>query len=689
MFLNKLKQNLAGFAAVVIAGTALTAIAPANAAGTSVTTGEVSYTSVQRSNSTVTANSIVVAATVGANETISNVWANLELADSSHIFTAQSGDSIKLTATYANLTDNSTASYFSSSCTDWNSRLSVAPYTWTNGSDGCNSVNGSNNVVSKTTALTNLAAGTYDSLSINQNYNISDTSISSGDQLTLTVQAFLVRGGVDTALNLMTGNGNVSELLMNFNKVGTVNHTAAATDSYLNFNANFCVFKGENGVTNSTQIDVTVTNSVTGNNISYVSGDASIYGGMGSPITGTTSGNTRTYVLPASGWDVVRFSAWANVSSNDVTVGQTFTPVLSAVIHGTSTSVLDLCARSIPGMAAPTATPSNSTGVALSWTAPTLPVAGNWDNVRVYACPTTLNTCGNYSPMGMYYMASARPQFASNRSTGVIAVNATSYTANASNMQTYMTGPGQVATAWTTSSSLKYFVVYEDMDSPFYAVSALSAAVSAGGQVQQQVQNNVAPTVPTTIPVVAPIKVPVLGVAPGASLVLAGENMKSLTSVKIGANAATTKTTVAGLEIVVPADLAPGAHDLLIATSTGSTLFVGAIKVADPVVVAAKAAQAKAAASIAYRAPVDLTVSKSVTGSQAAQVKALASQYKNAKTAICEAIPASKATAASARAAAVKVCATIKAAIPGIKTMVVVGAPSGDKVNRVSSEIQG
>ena len=194
---------------------------------------------------------------------------------------------------------------------------------------------------------------------------------------------------------------------------------------------------------------------------------------------------------------------------------------------------------------------------------------------------------------------------------------------------------------------------------------------------------------PTNIPVVAPIKVPVLGVAPGASLVLAGENMKSLTSVKIGANAATTKTTVAGLEIVVPADLKPGAHDLLIATSTGSTLFVGAIKVADPVIVAAKAAQAKAAASIAYRAPVDLTVAKSVTGSQAAQVKALANQYKNAKTAICEAIPASKSSVASARAAAAKVCATIKAAIPGIKTIVVVGAPSGDKVNRVSSEIQG
>ena len=688
MFFNKIKQNLAGFAAVVIAGTALTAIAPANAVGTSVTTSQVGYTSVQRSTSTISANSITVAATVGADETLSNTWANLELADATHIFTAQSGDSIKLTATYVNVTDGSTASYMSASCTDWNARSSVSPYGWTYG-NGCTSVSGSNNVVSKTTALTSLAAGTYDNLSVNQNINLNDSSISSGDQLTLTVQAFLVRGGVDTAMNLATGNGNVNELMMNFNKVGTVNHTAGATDSYINFNSNFCVFKGENGVTNSTQIDVTVTNSVTGNNISYVAADASIYGGMGAPLTGTTSGNTRSFVLPASGWDVVRLSAWASVYANDVTVGQTFTPVLSAVIHGTSTSVVDVCSRSISGLAAPTATPSNSTGVDLSWTAPTLPVAGNWDIVRVYACPSTLNTCGNYTPSSGYYMPGARPQSATNRSSSMIAVNATTFTATSSNMQTYMTGPGQVASAWTTSASLQYFVVYEDAESPFYAVSALSSAVSAGGQVQQVQQNNVAPTAPTNIPVVAPIKVPVLGVAPGASLVLAGENMKSLTSVKIGANAATTKTTVAGLEIVVPADLKPGAHDLLIATSTGSTLFVGAIKVADPVIVAAKAAQAKAAASIAYRAPVDLTVAKSVTGSQAAQVKALASQYKNAKTAICEAIPASKSSVASARAAAAKVCATIKAAIPGIKTMVVVGAPSGDKVNRVSSEIQG
>lgn len=197
------------------------------------------------------------------------------------------------------------------------------------------------------------------------------------------------------------------------------------------------------------------------------------------------------------------------------------------------------------------------------------------------------------------------------------------------------------------------------------------------------------PTIPTNVPLITPISAPVSGVVAGGVLQLGGRNMATVTGVKIDATAATTVTTVAGIEVKVPADLAPGAHDLLITTATGSTLFVGAIKVADPVLVAAKAATAKAAASIAYRAPVDLTVGKAVTASQAAATKALAAQYRGAKNAVCVAIPASKATVASALAAAAKVCATIKSAIPGIKTVVVVGAVSGDATNRVSAEIQG
>jgi flavoprotein len=165
--------------------------------------------------------------------------------------------------------------------------------------------------------------------------------------------------------------------------------------------------------------------------------------------------------------------------------------------------------------------------------------------------------------------------------------------------------------------------------------------------------------------------------------------MAKVTEVKIGGTVAKTVASASGVAIDVPKDLTPGAYDLLITTPTGSTQFVGAIKVADPVVVAAKAAQAKAAASIAYRAPVDFTVGKTVTAAQAAAAKAFAAQYRNAKTALCLAIPASKSTVAAATAAAAKVCAGFKASIPGIKTSVVVTAPSGDKVNRVSAEIQG
>jgi hypothetical protein len=212
---------------------------------------------------------------------------------------------------------------------------------------------------------------------------------------------------------------------------------------------------------------------------------------------------------------------------------------------------------------------------------------------------------------------------------------------------------------------------------------------------QSQIQNNnvqqqqVTPTLPTNVPLVAPIAVPQAGFKPGGALVLDGRNMSAVTSIKIGSTATTTVKTASGIEVKVPTDLAPGAHDLLVATATGSTLFVGAVKVADPAVVAAKEAVAKAAASILYRAPIDLTVGKTVSSAQAAAAKNFASQYRNAKSAVCIAIPATKATASAALAAANKVCGTFKAQIPGIKTTVVLGAPSGDKVNRVSAEVQG
>ena len=222
-------------------------------------------------------------------------------------------------------------------------------------------------------------------------------------------------------------------------------------------------------------------------------------------------------------------------------------------------------------------------------------------------------------------------------------------------------------------------------------VTFVSGAPSQQQQAPAQnnnVQQNTPPTPPTNVPLVAPIAMPAAGFTPGGALTLSGSNLSNLTSVKIGETVAKTVASASGVTISVPADLTPGAHNLLITTSTGSTLFVGAIKVADPVVEAAKAAKAKAAASIAYRAPVDFTVNKSAVA-QAAAAKAFAAQYRSAKTAICVAIPASKATSAAALAAATKVCDGFKASVPGIKLSVVLGAPSGDKINRVSAELQG
>lgn len=254
--------------------------------------------------------------------------------------------------------------------------------------------------------------------------------------------------------------------------------------------------------------------------------------------------------------------------------------------------------------------------------------------------------------------------------------------------------PWQTLTAGTysvvgTASSYWSTVPVESTNNPTFTISSAgSSSQSSSSAPSSSNSISTPPTPPTNVPLVAPIAMPAAGFTPGGALTLSGSNLSNLTSVKIGETVAKTVASASGVTISVPADLTPGAHNLLITTSTGSTLFVGAIKVADPVVEAAKAAKAKAAASIAYRAPVDFTVNKSAVA-QAAAAKAFAAQYRSAKTAICVAIPASKATSAAALAAATKVCDGFKASVPGIKLSVVLGAPSGDKINRVSAELQG
>ena len=209
----------------------------------------------------------------------------------------------------------------------------------------------------------------------------------------------------------------------------------------------------------------------------------------------------------------------------------------------------------------------------------------------------------------------------------------------------------------------------------------------------QQVQNNNTPSVsvvPTNIPLVRPTLALSQTVRAGGTLVIDAANAASVSEIKVGGVAAKLEKVTAGVEIQVPTGLTPGAKDLFIKTDTGSTLHVGAIKIADPIVEAAKLAYAKAASTVAFRAPIDQAVAGArPSASQVAEARAHAAEYKTAKEAVCVAVPASKATAASARAAATALCAAMKSVNRKLKVTVVVEAPSGDKTNVITSELVG
>lgn len=689
MLIKTIKQNLAGFAAVAIAFTGLTAMAPAHAAGTSVTTDQVSYTTVNRQNVTSSANVLTLTGTVGADERLQNIWINADFADFANQFALQAGDQIKYTAVYSNLTDSSTLTYFSNSNTDFDGFNQTTSANFYGNSSGM--VQGTGNTLTRTVALTNFVAGNYSTLGVNINLNQTDPSISAGDNISVAVTFLLVRGGVESPLNLVGTNYNGTS--MYFAKVGTVNHTIGATDSNVNIHSDFCIYRGENGVTNSTQIEVTYTNSGTSGAFSSIWVEGSNYG-VGGYFSGTGVGLIKTLTLPASGWDVVQIRSNA-YTSGSLTAGQTVIPVLSAVIAGTSTSVIDTCTRKITVGTAPTVTPGASS-MAISWTIPTLPVAGSWDNIRVMSCETTLNTCGDYTRTSFYYNPSqVYVQAMNHRSSGMLSNTATSFTATSMTMMPMGGGPNQpMPSQWSTSGNYKYYVVFEDYDSPYYAVTAVSAAATTTGGGNQVVQNNnvVAPinSIPTNIPLVRPNLALSQPVRAGGTLVIDAANAASVSEIKVDGIVAKLEKVTAGVEIQVPTGLTPGAKDLFIKTDTGSTLHIGAIKIADPVLEAQKLAVAKAAASVSFRAPIDLTVSGSrPSAKQVAEARQLAAEYKTAKEVICVAVPASRATVSSARAAASAVCAAMKAVNRKLKVTIVVEAPSGARTNVISSELIG
>jgi hypothetical protein len=228
-------------------------------------------------------------------------------------------------------------------------------------------------------------------------------------------------------------------------------------------------------------------------------------------------------------------------------------------------------------------------------------------------------------------------------------------------------------------------------DVPFTSYS-LTLFPSGGVQnVAPQAQPN-APinSMPTEVPILRPTLGLSQGVRAGGTLVLEAANGATVTEVKVDGQAAALEKVPTGVEIVVPTGLTPGAKDLLIKTSTGSTLHVGAIKIADPVLEAQKLAVAKAAASVAFRAPLDLKVSGSnITSRQAAEVRSLVKEYRAAKEVVCVAVPATKASTAVARRAAVRACALFKAANRNLRVTVIVEAPSGAAANVISTELIG
>lgn len=228
-------------------------------------------------------------------------------------------------------------------------------------------------------------------------------------------------------------------------------------------------------------------------------------------------------------------------------------------------------------------------------------------------------------------------------------------------------------------------------DVPFTSYSLTLFPSGSVQNVTPQAQPN-APinSMPTEVPILRPTLGLSQGVRAGGTLVLEAANGATVTKVLIDGKAATLDKVPTGVEVVVPSGLTPGAKDLLISTATGSTLHVGAIKIADPVLEAQKLAVAKAAASVAFRAPLDLKVSGSaISTKQAAEVRSLVKEYRGAREVVCVAVPATKASAASARQAAVRACALFKAANRNLKVTIIVEAPSGEAANVVSTELIG
>jgi hypothetical protein len=303
-------------------------VAPASAAGTSVTGAQFLKTTVNRGTSSSTGNETTALATLGANETFSGGYMSIQAASPSNTLAIQAGDSIKVTATYTNVTSGTTATSISMSWLDVNG-LRVGSQV-SNYANANFNATGSNNTVTGTATPSNLPAGTYESFYVNVGVNITDAAATANDQLRIVTSFTLVRGGVETAL---TTRGTAYNNSFRVVKTGTLDHTLASGDQFVYSSGNFCIFNNQNGVTNNTQIDITVANT----------GTATLSDVMINPQNGMATQVNGVYQIsmPASNW--TRSSIFVHLSANNPQAAQTWAPTISAVIHGTSTNVLDLC----------------------------------------------------------------------------------------------------------------------------------------------------------------------------------------------------------------------------------------------------------------------------------------------------------------------------------------------------------
>lgn len=333
---QRIKEVKLPFIAVIAALAFGGIVAPANAAGTSVTSADLLYTTINRGVSTIASNTISTTATVLANERVNGSYGWAEFADPQHLLTLQAGDSIKVSATYTNVTRASTASAISLTYTSWNGGNSGSQTNYSGSAP--TSVTGANNTVSRTFALSTFPAGTYDNFYVNVNANLTDSAIAANDQIKFEYSYYLVRGGVETALQPRSQQNN-SPATFRITKLNTKDHTAVSDDSFAYSNSNVCIYYGENGVTAGTQIEITARNT----------GTVSIASPMITPnMSGTLQPNSGiySYTMPAISGNATNVSINFNLnSSGTLSAGQTWIPEITAVIAGTSTNVLDRCFR--------------------------------------------------------------------------------------------------------------------------------------------------------------------------------------------------------------------------------------------------------------------------------------------------------------------------------------------------------